>query len=50
MIKSLGRWTSNAYLSYIHRSSSLTPAFNELMARTDATNQSPRDADQPALT
>ena len=49
MIKSLGRWNSNAYLSYIHCSPSLTPAINELMSKTDATNQPPWDADQHKL-
>jgi len=47
MIKSSGCWTSNVYLSYIHRSPSLTPTINKLMAQT---NQSPWDADQPAFT
>ena len=45
IIKSLGRWASNAYLTYIHRSPSLTPAVIELMSRTDATNQPPWEAD-----
>lgn len=49
MIKSLGHWTSNAYLSYIHRSPRLTPAITELMARTDATNQPPWNADEYTL-
>ena len=49
MIKSLGRWTSNAYLCYIHRSPRLTPAITELMARTDATNQPPWNADEHTL-
>ena len=31
IIKSLGRWASNTYLTYIHRSPSLTPAVIELM-------------------
>ena len=49
MIKSLGRWTSNPYLSYIHRSPQLTPTITELMARTDATNQPPWNADEHTL-
>ena len=49
MIKNLGCWISNGYLSYIHCSPSLTSEINEPMARTDATNQPPWDADQPTL-
>ena len=49
MIESLGIWTSNAYLSYIHRSPQFTPTITELMARTDATNQPPWNADEYTL-
>ena len=49
MIKTLGRWNSNAYLSYIHSSPLLTPAINQLMSRTDAANQPPWDADEHQL-
>jgi len=45
IIKSLGRWASNAYLTYIHRSPSLMPAIMELMSRTDTTNQASWEAD-----
>jgi len=45
MIKSLGRWSSNAYLSYIHRQPQLTSAIHQLLARTDASNQVPWDPD-----
>jgi len=49
MIRTLGRWNSNAYLSYIHCASSLTPTTNKSMSRTDATNQPSWDADQQQL-
>jgi len=45
IIKSLGRWSSNAYLSYIHRQPSLTPTIHQLLSRTDATNQPTWDSD-----
>jgi len=45
MIKSLGRWASNAYLSYIHCQPSRTPAIHRLLAHTDASNQPEWDPD-----
>jgi len=41
MIKTSRRWNSNAYLSYIHSSPSLTSTINQLISRTDAANQPP---------
>ena len=49
MIKSLGHWVSNVYLSYIHCSPQLTPTITESMARTDATNQLPWNANEYTL-
>ena len=45
IIKSLGRWSSNAYLSYIHRQPNLTTAIHQLLSRTDASNQLPWNPD-----
>ena len=45
MNKSLGRWSSNAYLSYIHCQPSRTPAIHRLLAHTDASNQPEWDPD-----
>ena len=45
MIKSLGRWSSNAYLSYIHCQPSRTLAIHHLLAHTDASNQPEWDPD-----
>ena len=44
-LKSLGRWSSNAYLSYIHCQPSRTPAIHRLLAHTDASNQPKWDPD-----
>ena len=49
MLKSLGLWISNAYLSYIQRSPLSTLAITELMARTDAANQPLRNGDEYTL-
>ena len=45
MIKSLGRWASNAYLSYIRCQPSRTPAIHRLLTHTDASNQPEWDPD-----
>jgi len=47
IIKSQGRWSSNAYLSYVHCMPTLTPAVLELMSKTDATHQPPWEAVYP---
>jgi len=39
LIKTLGRWSSNAYLTYIHQQPSITSKIYELLSRTDATDQ-----------
>lgn len=39
LIKNLGRWTSNAYLTYIHQQPALTSKIYKLLSRTDASNQ-----------
>ena len=39
VIKSLGRWTSNAYLTYIHQHPALTSKIFKLLSNTDATDQ-----------
>ena len=45
IIKSLGCWSSNVYISYIHRQPHLTPAIHQLLSCTDASNQLPWDPD-----
>jgi len=39
-IKQLGRWSSNAYLTYIHQQPSLTSQVCELLSHTDASRES----------
>ena len=39
LIKNLGRWSSSAYLSYIHQEPSLTSKVYELLSCMDASNQ-----------
>ena len=39
LIKNLGRWSSIAYLIYIHQQPSLTPKIYKLLSRTDASKQ-----------
>ena len=39
LIKNLGRWTSNAYLTYIHQQPALTSKIYELLSHTDASSQ-----------
>ena len=39
LIKHLGRWSSNAYLTYIHQQPALTSQIYELLSHTDASNQ-----------
>ena len=39
LIKQLGRWSSNAYMSYIHCQPSLSTQVYELLSRTDASKQ-----------
>ena len=39
LIKNLGRWTSNAYLTYIHQQPALTSKIYKLLSHTDAFTQ-----------
>ena len=39
LIKNLGRWSSNAYLTYIHQQPALTSRIYELLSHTDASSQ-----------
>ena len=39
LIKNLARWTSNAYLTYIHQQPALTSRIYELLSHTDASSQ-----------
>ena len=39
VIKSLGRWTSNTYLTYIHQQPALTSKIFKLLSNTGATDQ-----------
>ena len=39
LIKHLGRWSSNAYLTYIHQQPALTSQIYELLSHTDASNE-----------
>ena len=39
LIKTLGRWASNAYLTYIHQQPALTSQIYELLLHTDASSQ-----------
>jgi len=45
LIKQLGRWSSNAYLTYIHQQPSLTAQVYELLSRTDASRQTTWEPD-----
>ena len=38
-IKNLSRWSSNAYLTYIHQQPALTSRIYELLSHTDASSQ-----------
>jgi len=38
LIKNLGRWCINAYLTYVHQQPALTSQIYELLSRTDASN------------
>jgi len=48
LIKNLGRWSSSAYLSYIHQQPSLTSKVYELLSRMDASNQPTWEPDTQA--
>ena len=48
LIKNLGRWSSNAYLTYIHQQPSLTSKIYELLSRTDASGQPTWEPDSQA--
>jgi len=48
LIKNLGRWSSNAYLTYIHQQPSLTPKIYELLSHTDASKQPTWELDTQA--
>ena len=39
LIKKLGRWTSNAYRSYIHCPATITSSVPKILSRADASNQ-----------
>jgi len=39
LIKNLGRWSSNAYITYIHHQLSLSSKLYELLSHTDASTQ-----------
>ena len=45
LIKILGRWSNEAYQSYIHPSSMMLQSVPSLLARTDASQQSPWNPD-----
>ena len=45
LIKNLGRWSSDAYLNYIHQQPSLTSEIYKLLSRTDASQQPTWDPD-----
>jgi len=45
LIKNLGWWSSNAYLSYIHQQLALTSEICKLLVRTDASQQPIWDPD-----
>ena len=46
LIMKLGRWTSNAYRSYIHCPESTTSAIPKIISHTDASNQPTWNTDQ----
>ena len=48
LIKNLGRWSSSAYLTYIHQQPSLSSKIYELLSRTDASNQPAWEPDSRA--
>jgi len=48
LIKNLGRWSSNAYLTYIHQQPALTSKIYKLISSTDASSQPVREPDTQA--
>jgi len=49
LIKNLGRWSSNAYLTYIHHQPALTSKIYKLLSCTDASNQQIWELDAQAV-